>query len=427
MDLSRLRNSSPRGRMRLAGLALGVVVAVAGVTAAGAHAASAGPGAGSGSGRVTGRANGRADGHAVIAGYYYPSSGMPVSSIPAGKLTDVIYAFSLINSSGKCYIPSSEHPAREFAALAALKRRHPGLKTEISIGGWGAGGFSDAALTPRSRAAFVSSCVGLFFGKYRGAFDGIDLDWEFPVSGGPPSLTSRPSDKAHYTLLLRRFRAALDAAGARLHEHLLLTAALPAGRLQSAGPYDPAHSYQLPQVGKLLDWTNLMTYDLEDGYSKYSGFDSPMNTSPADPTSEAIKKWNSVAGATDFYERHGVPADKIVLGEPYFSLAFKVASARDDGLYQPITGPATAPSWSEIASSYLKNPAWSRHWSQTAQAPWLFDAKKKTFITYDDPASLLAKSEFARERGLRGVFTWALDEDDAQHSLLDAMSAPFRR
>jgi chitinase len=364
--------------------------------------------------------------HAVIAAYYYSSSTMPVPDIPAGKLTDLIYAFALINSAGHCYMPSTQTAASDFAALVALKHRYPGLKTEISIGGWGAGGFSDAALTEQSRAAFIASCMNLFFKTYRGAFDGIDLDWEFPVSGGPPNLTSRPADRADFTLLLEQFRAALDAEGAQLHEHLLLTAALPAGRLQSAGPYDPSTSYQLPQVGRLLDWVNLMTYDLEDGYSTYSGFDAPMITSPSDPTPEVIKQWNSVVGGVDYYERSGVPADKIVLGEPYFSLAFTVASASNDGLYQPVTGEASAPSWTDIESKYLSNPAWSYHWSRTAQAPWLFDASTKTFITYDDPASLLIKSEFARERGLRGVFTWAIDQDDAQHQLLDAMAAPFR-
>lgn len=405
-----------RRRTRLAGLALGVILAVACAVAAGPQSASAAPSAAS-----------AASSSPVIAGYYYSSPSLPVSDLPVGpgQLNDVIYAFALINSSGQCYIPSSENPS-DFAALAALKRSHPGLKTEISIGGWGADGFSNAALTAQSRAAFVNSCVNLFFGKYRGAFDGIDLDWEFPVSGGPSNTTSRPQDKADFTLLARQFRTVLNAEGGTMHEHLLLTAALPAGRLQSAGPYDPADSYQLPQVGRILDWVNLMTYDLEDGYSTYSGFDSPLNTSPADPTAEDIKQYNSVAGGVDYYEQNGVPASKLVLGEPYFSLAFTVSSTAGDGLYQPITGEATAPSWSDIQSSYLSNPAWTYHWSQSARAPWLFNASTKTFITYDDPRSLLAKSAFAKARGLRGAFTWAIDQDDAQHSLLSAMSAPFR-
>jgi chitinase len=372
------------------------------------------------------RSQAAAPGHRpVIAAYYYHSSGMPVPEIPVNRLTDVIYAFANINSAGECYMPDAPAAAADFAALGALKRSHPWLRTEISIGGWGAGGFSDAALTKQSRARFVDSCMKLFFGTYRGDFDGIDLDWEFPVYGGPPNLTSRPADRRDFTLLARALRRALNAESGRMHEHLLLTAALPAGRLQSAGPYDPAKSYQLAKVGHVLDWINLMTYDLEDGYSTISDFDSPMRPVPADPTPEIIKRWNTVSTAVDYYEMKGVPADKIVLGEPYFSLAMHVASAAHYGLYQKVTSFTGAPSWTQIETSLLKDPAWTYHWSPIAQVPWLFDASTKTFVTYDDPASLRIKSQFARARGLRGVFTWAIDQDDAQHSLVDAMSGPF--
>lgn len=265
----------------------------------------------------------------------------------------------------------------------------------------------------------------LFFGSYRGDFDGIDLDWEFPVSGGQPNLTSRPADRRDFTLLAQAFRRALNAEGGQMHEHLLLTAALPAGRLQSDGPYDPARSYQLGTVGHILDWVNLMTYDLEVGYSAVSGFDSPMRVLPSDPTPQIVERWNAVSTAVDYYEMKGVPAEKIALGEPYYSLGFTVAATADNGLHQRITGPASAPNWAQIETSLLHNPAWTRHWSPTAQVPWLFDASSKTFVTYDDPASLSIKSRFASTRHLRGVFTWAINQDDSQHSLTDAMAGPF--
>jgi chitinase len=382
-------------------------------------------------GDVTGRAMGTAAHpeaarqRPVIAAYYYHSSGMPVSAIPANLLTDVSYAFAGISSAGDCYLPDAATTATDFAALGVLKQSHPWLRTEISIGGWGEAGFSGAALTRQSRAAFVNSCMKLFFGIYRGDFDGIDLDWEFPVYGGSPNLPSRPADRRDFTLLTQAFRQALTAEGNRMHEHLLLTAALPAGRLQSGGPYDPAKSYQLATVGHTLDWVNLMTYDLEDGYSPVSGFNSPMSVVPSDPTPQIIKRWNTVSTAVDYYQMKGVPADKIVLGEPYYSLGFTVASTANDGLHQKITGLAGAPSWTQIETSLLHNPSWTSHWNPVAQVPWLFNASTKTFLTYDDPASLSIKSRFARARDLRGVITWAIDQDDSQHSLVDAMASPF--
>ena len=41
-------------------------------------------------------------------------------------------------------------------------------------------------------------------------FNGIDLDWEYPVSGGLDHNTKSPHDKKNYTLLLQRFREKLN-------------------------------------------------------------------------------------------------------------------------------------------------------------------------------------------------------------------------
>lgn len=78
-----------------------------------------------------------------------------------------------------------------------------------------------------------------------------------------------------------------------------------------------------------------------------------------------------------------------------------------------------------MRTSLLADAAWSHHRSPVAEAPWLFNPGTKTFVTYDDPDSLAAKSAFARECGLRGVFTWSLDADDPRHGLFDAMAGPF--
>ena len=47
-----------------------------------------------------------------------------------------------------------------FGQLLKLKAKYPHLKVILSLGGWSESKyFSDAALTPQSRAAFVSSCM----------------------------------------------------------------------------------------------------------------------------------------------------------------------------------------------------------------------------------------------------------------------------
>lgn len=362
-----------------------------------------------------------------IYGAYYPggsSERYPVSSIPADRLTHVFYAFSTIEA-GRCTV-DTEAP-KHFAALAELKRAHPHLRTLISIGGWGAGGFSDAALTEASRKRLVDSCMALFFDRYAGSFDGVDIDWEFPVSGGPEELAHRPQDRANMTRLAQAFRVALDAQGRKAGQPMLLTAALAAGRLQTDGPYDPAASYDLSALAKVLDFINLMSYDMGTGFSAVSTFNAPLHEVAADPLAPELRRWNNVAGAVQYYRDQGVPASKLVLGVPFYGRGFKVTGDAPDGLYQAYSAPAEAGDWRVIKARYLDQPGWTRHWQPQAQSPWLYNAAEKIFISYEDPRSIGLRAQFAREQGMAGVFMWELTGDDEQASLLNAMLAPWHK
>ena len=362
-----------------------------------------------------------------IFGAYYPGGSAeryPVSSIPAERLTHLFYAFSTIED-GRCAI-GAEAPAN-FAALAELKRRHPHLRTLISIGGWGAGGFSDAALTDASRRRLVDSCMALFFERHAGSFDGVDIDWEFPVSGGPKELEHRPQDRANLTKLAQAFRLALDARGRKAGQPMLLTAALAAGRLQTDGPYDPAASYDLPALAKVFDFINLMSYDMGTGFSAVSTFNAPLHEVPADPLAPELRRWNNVAGAVQYYRERGVPAGKLVLGVPFYGRGFKVTGESADGLYQAYSAPADAGDWRVIKARYLDQPGWTKHWQPQAQSPWLYNPTQKIFISYEDPRSIGLRAQFAREQGLAGVFMWELTGDDEQASLLNAMLAPWQK
>ena len=350
-----------------------------------------------------------------VAAYY--DGGMPVSQIPAGQISDLIYAFGEPNAAGVCTSPTAAQTAT-FAALRALRQQHPGLRLIVSIGGWDAAPqYSDIALTEGSRGRFAASCIQAFL--VRQGFDGIDLDWEFPVHGGMNR--SRPQDRADATALVREFRRQLDALGRKAHRRYFLTVATPAGTWQQGGAYSVSDSYDLAALAHCADWLNVMTYDMNNIFSPVSGFNAPLGADPRDRAPAPQRSGDNLTSAVRYYESQGVPASKIMLGVAFYGRGFTGASPQDAGLYSKYSGGYAETPWKTIQAQFLTNPDWVRHWSATAQAPWLYNASQGIFFSYDDPLSLAIKAGFARRERLRGVMIWVLGEDDPENSLLNAL------
>ncbi len=66
-----------------------------------------------------------------------------------------------------------------------------------------------------------------------------------------------------------------------------------------------------------------------------------------------------------------------------------------------------------------------REWDAAAQAPFLWNDGKKTFVTYEDEESLRLKSRYVREKGLGGVMFWEYHADRSG-ALLDTLDAALR-
>jgi chitinase len=350
-----------------------------------------------------------------VAAYY--DGGMPVSQIPAAQIDDLIYAFGEPNDAGVCTPPTAAQTAT-FAALRDLRSKHRGLRLILSIGGWDAAPqYSDIALTDQSRGRFAAGCVQTFLVGQ--GFDGIDIDWEFPVHGGMNR--SRPEDRADATALVREFRRQLDALGRKDHRHYYLTVATPAGTWQQGGAYSVSDSYDLAALARSTDWLNVMTYDMNTIFSPLSGFNTPLDADPRDPTPEPARSGDNLTSAVRYYEAQGVPAAKIMLGVAFYGRGFNGISPQDAGLYSKYTGVYAETPWKTVRSQFLTSPDWVRHWSATAQAPWLYNAARHIFFSYDDPLSLAIKADFARREQLRGMMIWVLGEDDPADSLLNAL------
>lgn len=337
--------------------------------------------------------------------------------IPADRLTHINLAFALIGEDGRVsFAKPRGDRADTLALLRRLKARHPHLKTLISVGGWGGSRrFSDVALTDDSRAKFAASCVEFLTAN---GLDGVDIDWEFPVSGGERGNAKRPEDRANCTRLLAALRSALDARAEADGRPYLLTIAAP------AGPPIADH-FELKAVADLLDWINLMDYDFAGGWSEVASFHAPL----ASPGDRPGIRGHDVESSVRHYSAAGIAPDKLVVGVPFYGRGWVVADARDDGLFQrPAKDPPRGlPPGFEVAYRDIpaKLPGAVRRWDAKAKSPYLFDPARKVFFGYDDAESLRLKAEYVRAHRLGGLMIWELSQDDPKGTLIQAL-APRR-
>lgn len=372
---------------------------------------------------------------------YYPSwaaaRGVTLKNAPFEQLTHINYAFSNVSEEGECILGDptadverlfsaeesindrADNPAADFHSnfnqFLEMKKKYPKIKVLISIGGWSwSENFSNAASNKESRQRFASSCINLYLKQYAGVFDGLDIDWEYPVSGG--MVEGSPEDKANFTLLLQEVRQQLDEQGKKDGRDYLLTIAAP------VGPGN-IRNLDLPGIARQVDWINLMTYDFHGTWDTTTNFNAPLYRSDNDPADASL----NVDAAVQTYLAEGVPAEKLVLGVPFYGRGWSGVADVDNGLYQPVQGAAPgtheagAYEYNDLRDNYLTN--WKTYWSDSAFVPWLYDPESQVFISYDDARSLEAKAGYAKDNGLAGVMIWEISQGDK--SLVEAIYQGF--
>lgn len=333
----------------------------------------------------------------AVVGYYAAwasGQGYKPEDIPAERFTQINYAFAGIED-GQAVLRDPARDGKNLRSLTGLRKRRPGLKIVLSIGGWDESTyFSDAAAAPDSRQRFARSCVDLIT-EY--GLDGIDLDWEYPVSGGAAGIVHRPQDKENFTWLLKSIRQALDEQSRRDGNLYVLTI---------AGAADGSYlsCIEPRAVAETVDHIFLMAYDFHGPWDAYADFNAPLHT----PTDGPARYRSSVDDGISSWLGQGVPAEKLVLGMPLYGYIYQGVSSGNNGLYSRFNSAKSVP-WNQVKNEYLTNSAYRQFRHAEAQAPYLYG--NRSLLSYDDAASIAAKANLARQRGLGGIGYWELSQD----------------
>ena len=250
--------------------------------------------------------------------------------------------------------------------IANLKKNNPNLKVLLSVGGWGAGNFSEMAADPKLRRKFADDCLRIVK-EYN--LDGIDIDWEYPGSSAA-KISSSPDDRANFTLLMRDLRETLG-------NNRLLTIAT------SAGAEHIAYTDVIPY----LDFVNIMTYDMANAPKHHAAL-YPSENTPDLTCVESVRR--HVAG--------GVPVNKLVLGVPFYGRGGKEMKGR-------------------AFKNIKEGDGYSLIFDNTAKVPFMVNAAGEPVLGYDDAHSLGYKCDYILDNDLLGVMYWDYNGDDQQGTL----------
>lgn len=276
-------------------------------------------------------------------------------------VTHINYAFGHVNDTFNGVRINNEERLRQ---IVALKTQHPELKVLLSIGGWGSGRFSEMAADENNRLSFAKDCQRVVqeFG-----LDGIDIDWEYPTSSAA-NISSSPDDTDNFTLLMRDIRQAIG-------KDKLLTLASVAS----------AQYINFRDILNDIDFVNIMSYDMANA-----------------PRHHSTLYRASISGrltCDDAVKAHidsGVPANRLVMGMPFYGRGGKLLSNRD---FRDID----------------LNGEYTEMWNDTAKVPYLINKEGIMVLGFDNVRSLTIKCEYILEKGLLGGMYWeyAGDNDNA--------------
>jgi len=341
-----------------------------------------------------------------VVGYVTGWRGLDFSTIQAEKLTHINYAFANCVNGEIRFGPEEDTTydatsnARDLVNLRKLKSKNPNLKILISVGGWSwSKNFSDAALTEESREQFAASAVS-FLKKHQ--LDGVDIDWEYPGQIGDGNVF-RAVDKQNFTLLLIKVREYLDIEskkdGKKDPDKYLLTIA-------TAADQRYIDNTELGEAQKYLDFINIMTYDFHTGSSQLTGH--LANLYPSDMPGTTNK---SVDKAVRIHIDAGIPAEKLVLGVPFYGRIWRGVSPENNGLFQESESGGGSVPFSKIKVDFTEEKGFVKHTDETAAAVFLFNKDSQTFVTFDDLSTLAHKLEYVKENKLGGVMFWEYSHD----------------
>ncbi|ORY96657.1 glycosyl hydrolases family 18-domain-containing protein [Syncephalastrum racemosum] len=371
---------------------------------------------------------------------YFPNwlyANYPVEQIPYDKYTHINYAFAVLNTPDLLPSFTDDWAVQSGLPKLVTMAHDAGTKVLLSIGGWtGSMRFSSMVASPESRKNFIDWNMD-FIRDYE--TDGVDIDWEYPGRQAAGCNEVASEDVTNFRLLLQELREALDTNFPDNHKEISLAVHVEPFRTD-----DHPALKDVSDFVPFFDHINLMTYDINGAWAEQTGPNAPFVSEEGKgaPYSfvESIQQWKAA----------GVPAEKMTAGVAFYGRSMQLAGTQeavsqymdakvgapkgdsDDAYWADpycsadIDGLSGVWKWTNLRSEgvllddYTKaGSGWERHWDDVTKTPYLINTETNVLVSYDDPASLATKVDYALCEDIGGLMVWDIHQDNGE--LLDVV------
>lgn len=314
--------------------------------------------------------------------YVMDDAGMNLRSTDADRLDQLNVSFALIRD-GEADISHW----RGQKKIASFLKKHPHVDGVLSVGGWGADGFSDACQTADGQKKLADSILRIMD---ENGFVGVDIDWEYPGVSGT-GIVSREGDVEGWYGLLTELRRGLDEREKLRGREHILSVALGAGDAH-------LNAIDATRLNDLLDQVVVMAYDLK-GFDRTTGHHAGLYPGKDRPGSGARAVKKLISG--------GLHPGRILLGLPAYGRVWRQVSGGNGLAQRAATSGNKTISFDKVMR--LEKEGYTRYYDDEAQAAWWYDGEN--FVSAEDEQSVGYKCEWLVAKGLQGAAVWQYTQD----------------
>ncbi|MGD9909890.1 MAG: glycosyl hydrolase family 18 protein [Candidatus Izemoplasmatales bacterium] len=235
-------------------------------------------------------------------------------------------------------------------------------------------------------------------------FDGVDIDWETPTE----------SEATKFTEMMHVIYTKVKEN----NPNHLVTAAV-AGGMWQPPRYDLVNSQQY------LDYINMMTYGMvsNNGYYQNALYKSTTNANTTNLVGKTLSSC-SIAESVAIYNTYGIPNSKIIVGVAFYGIKQTRTYDAGSGTWSAWTN-AGSVSYTYIMNNYLNNSNYNYYYDSKAGVPYIISTDGTIFISFDNPRSIMDKSDYIINQGLGGMMYWE-NGLDSSGTLLLAMESSLK-